>query len=181
MVPSRFTFTSTSSSDLMDAIALSDVLMPNNAYSSELSQSVSVELRSVVLRYSSTFFSLIPSICPDIHCSSPANLSSALERTRLALKDQSWYSEWFPVYFVNARRHHRICPQLLYHGLNHSDLFLLSLSVSLQGRHHCFQSRDPVDELPVLLLCQNHSCHGCDHNTSSRNVQGPMGSATILR
>ena len=74
MVPSRFTFTSTSSSDLMDAIAVSDVLRPNNAYSSELNQYMSVELRSVVLRYSSTFFSLISSICLDIHCSSPANL-----------------------------------------------------------------------------------------------------------
>ena len=81
--------TSTSSSDLMDAIAVSDVLIASGACSSELSQSMSVELRSVVLRYPSTSLTLTSSIRPEIHCSSPANLSSARVSTRLALKDQS--------------------------------------------------------------------------------------------
>ena len=122
--------TSTSSSDLMDAVAVSDVLMAKSACSSELSHSMSVELRSrrsSVLKHRSAS----SSICPEIHCSSPANLTSALVRTRLALKDQAGYSEWFPVYFVSAlkappsvtgflksgtkrwRRIHRVCPQLL--------------------------------------------------------------------
>ena len=159
----------------MDAIAVSDVLMAKSAYSSELSQSMSVELRSVVNRYPSTSFSFTSSICPEIQCSSPANLSSALVRTRLALKDQSWYSEWFLLYFVSVlkappsvtgflknsakrwRRVRRICPQMLDHDFCHSALFLLSLSMSLQGRHPSFQSGDPVVELLVLLLCQTHS------------------------
>ena len=38
------------------------------------------------------------------------------------------------------------------HDFCHSDLFLLSLSTSLQSRHPCFQPGDPVDELLVLLL-----------------------------
>ena len=80
---------------------VSDVLMAKSACSSELSQSMSVELRSVVLRYSSTSFSLTL-ICPEIHCSSPTNLSFARVRTRLALKDQSWCTEWFPVCFVTT-------------------------------------------------------------------------------
>ena len=79
------------------------------------------------------------------------------------------------------RRIRRICPQLLDHDFCHSDLFLLSLSMSLRGRHPCSQSRGPVDELPVLLLCQTHSCHGRNHNTSSRQVQGSGCSATKMR
>ena len=56
MVSSRFTFqalpaNNSLSSDLMDAIAVQDVLMASSAYSSVLCQSMSVELRSVVLRY----------------------------------------------------------------------------------------------------------------------------------
>ena len=47
----------------------------------------------------------------------------------------------------------RICPQLLNHDLCHSDLFLLSLSMSLQSRHPCFQSGDPVNELLVCCCC----------------------------
>ena len=54
------------------------------------------------------------------------------------------------------RRIRRICPQLLDPDFGHSDLFLLSLSVGLQGRHPCFRSRDPADELLVLLLCPRH-------------------------
>ena len=169
MVSSRFTFhawcqpiiplTSTSSSDLMDAIALSDVLMAKSAYSSELSQSMSVELRSVVLRYSNTSFSVTLSKSAQKSTAVVPQISRLLLRgLASALKDQSWYSEWFPVYFVNAlkaphsvteflksstkrwRRIRRICPQLLDHDFSHSDLFLLSLSMSLQGRHPCFQS-----------------------------------------
>ena len=185
--------TSTSSSDLLDAIAVSVVLIASSAYSSELSQSMSVELRSVVLRYSSRSFPLTSSICPEIHCSSLANLSSA----RLALKDQSWYSDWFSVYFDNAlkaplshlsrkegtSRRRRICssrPQLLDQPFSHTDLFLLSFGVCLQGRHPCFQPRAWVNELLVLLLCQSHSCYGHHHNSSSRAFQRSIGSATIL-
>ena len=181
MVPSHFTFTSTSSSDLMDAIAVSDVLTPNNAYSSELSQSMPVELRSVVLPNSSTFFLV------DFTDLSRYPLQLSRKSLVRSCKDSSRTEGpivvlgMVPKCTLSVPRHHRICPQLLDHGLSHSDLFLLSFSMSLQDRHPCFQSRDPVDELLVLLLCQNHSCHGCDHNTSSRDVQGPMGSATIMR
>ena len=82
------------------------------------------------------------------------------------------------------RRIRRICPrcpQLLDHHLSHYDLFLLSFSVSLQGRHPCCRSRDPVDELLVLLLCQTHSCLGCDENSSSRSFQRPVSSAPTLK
>ena len=173
--------------------------MAKSADSSELSQSMSVELRSVVLRYSCTLLSFTSSICPEIHCNSPANLSSALVRTRLALKDQSWYSEWFSGVlrlrlegttfshrFLKSstkrwRRIRRTSPQLLDHDFCHSDLFLQGLSRSLQGRHPCFQSLNRVDELLVLLLCQTHSCHGSNHNTPTRKVQGSGCSATTLR
>ena len=45
--------------------------------------------------------------------------------------------------------------------------------MSLKDRHPCFQSGDPVDELLVLLVCQTHSYHGCNHNNSSRKLQEP--------
>ena len=67
------------------------------------------------------------------------------------------------------------------HDFCHSGLFLLRLSMSLQSRHPCFQSGDPVDEMLVLLLCQTHSCHGCNHNYSSRKVQGSGCSRTTMR
>ena len=138
----------------------SDVLRANSAYNSEFSQSKSTVRRYVVLRYSSTSFSLISSMVPEIHCSSPANISSALVRTRLARKDQSWYAEGFPTHFVSAlkappsvtcfREVPRVggsgfvgFPAVLKqsnHQLSHTDLFLQRLCASLWGRHHRFQS-----------------------------------------
>ena len=160
---------------------------------------MSVELRSVVLRYSSTSFSLASSICPESHCSSPANLlicscedSSRTERPIVVLgmvpsalcqrlEGTALGHPFLKSSTKRWRRIRRICPKLLDHDVCHSDLFLLSLSMSLQGRHPCFQSGDPVDELLILLLCQTHSCHGWNHNNSSRKVQGSGCSATIMR
>ena len=124
---------------------MSDVFLANNAYSSELSQSMSNELRSVVLRHSNTSLSLISSICPEIHCSRPCKNSSrtegplgnvsrvlcqCLEGTTLShLFLRSSTKRWRRIRRICPR-----CPQLLDHHLSHSDLFLLSFSVSLQGR-----------------------------------------------
>ena len=62
-------------------------------------------------------------------------------------------------------------PQLLAQPFSHTDLFLLSFGVCLQGRHPYFQPRGRVNELLVLLLCQTHSRHGYHHNSSSRTVE----------
>ena len=74
----------------------------------------------------------------------PRVLCQCLEGTLSRLSLKSSTRRW--------RRIRRICPQLLDHDLSHSDLFMQSFSVSLQGRHPCIQSRDPVVELLVLLL-----------------------------
>ena len=187
--------TSTSSSDLMDAIAVS-VLIASSA-----------QLRVASPRQWScgpSFFgtqahrsTLTSSICPENHCRNQAKslirsreyssrtegpivvlgvvsrvLRQCLQGTALHLSRKE-----------GASRGRRICssrPQLLDQPFSHADLFLLSFGVCLQGRHSCFQPRDRVNELLVLLLCQTHSSHGFHHNSSSRTVQRSIRSATIM-
>ena len=120
--------------------------MDSSAYISKSSQSISVVLRPAVLRYSSTSLSLISSICPEIHCSSPPNLSCARVRTRLALNCpivilgrisrvpcQRLKSTTLWHLFLGCTRLWRQirrcprCPQLLNHYLSDADLFLAEL------------------------------------------------------
>ena len=74
-------------------------------------------------------------------------------------------------------RRRRVCSRLLEKPFSRTDLSLLSFGVCLQGRHPCFQPRDRVNELLVLLLYRTDSSHGYHHNSPSRTVQRPISSA----
>ena len=89
--------TSTSSSEFMDAIAVSAVLIANKAYTSEFSQSISVVCRSAILKH------IIHADFTDLSRNPLQRSSKSLVRScEYSSRTEEPIVEWFPVYFDNA-------------------------------------------------------------------------------